>query len=373
MADSYVDPTAMSPLPGSPNFQWNAAQYALANPNAWTSQTTQSPTGTVSTIQNPNVSYGTGSNTSPTGPAPVTQQQSSGGTTASSEPDLNSQLDAIFNPQLASLSGQEASVNQQYGNTVTGIGDQAAVSSASLNQANTQGMREMAGQEKGAGVRKEDALTSATRLYNELQRGGQQRFGGASSAGEAYQTLTATEQQRRQGTIQTAYETAMQQVGALKANLAEKFTLATKELEIQKNSALADAKASFDEGIRQIQAQRNQLGSDRATASLNILQDLRNKVYQINMQALQFTQQLALNNQTSNQKVEQATQNFIKLTSAGQSGVEQFGTQAMNAAGQTNLGMSPTQNSTQSPYQAGQMQSRMGYHWDETKGQMVPD
>lgn len=242
--------------------------------------------------------------------------ESTSGSDASQQ-DLNAQLDAIFNPVFDSLKGQEDVLNSNYNTANQNIYGEYGNSVAALAQQNTQGQRELAQQETAAGTRKEDALTSATRLYDELRRGGQQRFGGASSAGEAFQTLTATEQQRRQGTIQGAFETAMQQIGTFKANLQEKFLLATKELETQKNAALAEAKSSFDSAMQSIREARNQATSDKATASLNILQDLRNKVYTINQQALSFAQQLALNHEATLAQVDKYTQAALASVQGG--------------------------------------------------------
>ena len=278
-----------------------------------------------------------------------------GGDTGGGE-DLNAQLDAIFNPQLATLNNQVGGVTDAYNTTVGGINDQYDLSNSSINDANADASASLVSSGNEAGTRKEDALTSATRLYDELQRGGQQRFGGASSAGEAYQTLTAVEQQRKQGTIQTQFETAMQKVGELKANLKSKFMLAIKELEVQKNEALGQAKLSFDDGIRQIQAAKNQIASDRATASLNLLQDLRNKVYQINLQSLQFKQQLATNNEISNGTVDKYTQTWLQQQQQAMNDVSQFGTLAMNEAGKTRLGIG-----------AGQVQAPQNY-----VGQITP-
>jgi hypothetical protein len=294
-------------------------------------------------------------------------QQTQQASAPSEQDQLSAELDNIFNPVLSALQGQESTLNQNYAPVEGQITAQADLSKESLANQQASGMRELGTQETAAGGRKEDALSSATRLYNELQRGGQQRFGGASSAGEAYQTLTATEQQRRQGTIQTAYETAMQQVGQYKANLQDKYSTAVKEVELQKSQALADAQAQFRDALQQIKSAQSQVESDKAAASMNVLQDLRNKVYTINQQSLQFAQQLALNNQTNLQTVDAYTQKVLASVTGGSTAVSQFNPQLS-----TNYGTIGGQQSTGTT-QTGQIQSRMGYHWDPTTQQMVPD
>jgi hypothetical protein len=300
---------------------------------------------------------------SPIGPQlnPVTASSGAGGgitgndvsSDPGSQPDLTAELDAIFNPALSSLQGQESTLNQNYAGAQQDIQEQGALSQQTLADQQAAGVRDINQTGAEAGARKEDALTSATRLYNELQRGGQQRFGGASSAGEAYQTLTATEQQRRQGTIQNAYETAMQQVGTFKANLTDKYNTAVKEVELQKTEALRGAQQDFRNAMDQITAARNQLGSDRATASLNILQDLRNKVYTINQQALSFTQQMALNNQKTQAQVDAATKNFLQQVQGGQTALSSNPLSSSLQSPTTNYGVSSPQTSTNAITQTG--------------------
>ena len=256
--------------------------------------------------------------------------------------DLQSQLDSIYSPIQAALSGQEQTLNETFAPVPGQIQAQADLSMANIGQQRAQGTRELATQETAAGARKEDALTSATRLYDELQRGGQQRFGGSSSAGEAFQTLTSVEQQRRQGTIQSAFETAMQQVGALKSNLEGKFALAQQEIELQKNEAIQTATNEFKNALDQIQSSKAMAQSDRATANINMLQDLRNKVYTINLQSLQFAQQLALNDQASKAKVDAFAQQIIQATTGGQQAGTNMGNQLANVNA-TKYGMGSAQ------------------------------
>jgi hypothetical protein len=165
----------------------------------------------------------------------------------------------------------------------------------------------------------------------------------------------------------------MQQVGQYKTNLTEKYTLALQELETQKASALREAKTSFDESIRQINAMRGQTQSEKATQSLNLLQDLRNKVFAVNQQTLLFAQQLASQNTINNKTVDDYITRMNSTLGSTQILGANLNTNMQNTANKTGLGMSAPQTTTASPYQAGQMQSRMGYHWDETTGQMVPD
>lgn len=281
--------------------------------------------------------------------------------------DLTAQLDAIFNPALASIQGQENTLNQQLGYAETNVANEADLATQSVTAEKEAGLRDIQNTEKQAGVQKEDALTSATRLYNELQRGGQQRFGGASSAGEAFRTLTAVEQQRRAAGIENNFQTVMQKVADFKANLQEKFMLAIKEIGIQKTQALTQIYSDFRNSMDQLNAARNQIASDRATASLNLLQDLRNKVYTINADALNFTRQLALNHDASLKQVETATQNFRQQTQNSLTALQS--SPLTNYQTSTQYGVNPIQ-STGTTTPTGQIASS-GKTWDELTGTYV--
>lgn len=270
---------------------------------------------------------------------------------------LNSELDSIFSPVMSALSGQENTLNQNYAPVEGQIRAEGALSEQSLQNQYSEGSGQLQQEQAGVGERKEDALTSATRLYNELQRGGQQRFGGASSAGEAYQTLTATEQQRRQGTIQDAYETASQQITQYKVNLKNKFDTAVAEVKLQIQSAIQDAQSQFRDALQQIQSAKAQAESDKATASMNLLQDLRNKVYTINMQGLQYTQQLALNQQATQAQVKQYEDKVLQTVSGARQAGMNYGNQAQTLASNTRYGIGAPQQTT-TPTQIGQISTR---------------
>lgn len=270
----------------------------------------------------------------------------------SAEEQLRSELDAIFSPVFSALQGQESTlrenyapvegqINAEYGTAGENIGQQAETGRASLTQ-----------EEGKARTRKSDALTSATRLYSELTRGGQQRFGGASSAGEAFGTLTAVEQQRRQATIQTAYEDAMQKIGGYRADLEGKYAIAQKELENQKASAIISAQQDFRDKLSAIQTAKATAESDKATATLTTLQDYRNKIYTINTQNLQFLETLAANKDIALKTVDDYIQKF-NTTLSGASQVLPLNMMT-NYQPSTSYGISPTQTST-STLQTGQV------------------
>lgn len=123
---------------------------------------------------------------------------------------------------------------------------------------------------------KEDALSAARRLYSELQQGYKQRFGGASSAGEAAMALTGNEQQRQMA----------------QTNRQAQETLA--QIDQQAAQALQTAQSEFRSRLDQINSNRTMVESQRLQARQSVLQDLANKAYAIKQQQDTFKQNVAL-------------------------------------------------------------------------------
>lgn len=323
-------PTSVSPY----------QQSTFANPvPSYTPQPHPSVLGTSTSIPTP---------TAPTtggGQVPSTPAQQG----PNPQDQLAADLNSIFDPIFSGLNQQEQTLNQNYAPVEGQIQAQGDLSKQTLADQQAAGMRDLSAQETAAGTRQQDALSSATRLYDELQRGGRQRFGGASSAGEAYQTLTATEQQRRQGDISKSYEQAIQQVNSYKANLQDKYQTAVKEVTLQTQQAIADAQAQFRDALQSLNSARNQAQSDKATASFNALQDLRNKVYSINQQSMQFAQQLALNHEASLKYVDQFTQQALQSVGGATNAVNQSQNQPLA----TSYGIVPGQQTANTSLQTG--------------------
>jgi len=281
----------------------------------------------------------------------------------SAEDKLRSEVASIFDPVFSALSGQENTLQSNYGITQEDINQQYNTSSKALASQNERGINQLNELGTEAGKTKEDALTAATRLYNELTRGGQQRFGGASSAGEAYGALTAVEQQRRQGTIQSAYDSAMAKVASYKNDLISKYQDAVAQLESEKDSALRTARQQFNDAWQAIQNAKNQAQSDKAAATLSSLNDYRNKVYTINMNAVNFAQTLAANKDASLKYVDNITQQVVNSLNSGSNAIATLGTQATGAANNTTYGKIGGYTAPTTAY-TGQIQSRPGQKWD---------
>jgi hypothetical protein len=234
---------------------------------------------------------------------------------------------------MSYLGGQEQALRTNQPGVEADIGAQYGATRQSAETELGVGQRELTTAGTGAGQRKEDALSAGNRLANELQIGARQRFGGRSPAGEFVSELIGREQQRGQATTQQAYQNAMTKVIDLGSNLRERFDSAMFNLETQKNSALNQIRQTFQERLSQIDALRVEAGQNKSIERLNLLSELRNQVYQINLASVQTQAQLNAQKQNAEQELT-AVLNAVKSAQTG------AGTATSNLMGATTT--SPT-------------------------------
>lgn len=188
--------------------------------------------------------------------------------------------------------------------------------------------------------KKQDALTAATKLYNELQQGYRQRFGGASSAGEAAQSILGSEQQRQSGLIGRNYMNALSTIEAQKADLENNYNSAIADLDSQKQKSIQDVQLNFQNNLQQINSNRALSVAAREQAKRQILIDNRNQIaqieannvaYQRQLEAMKVQQQLALDASVKQMQ----TQAGLNLA-AGQTAVGKIPTTVTSNLGQQN-------------------------------------
>lgn len=147
--------------------------------------------------------------------------------------------------------------------------------------------------------RKQDALSAAKQLYNQLAMGYQQRFGGASSASDASKAILGQEQQRQSGQIGRDYMNTVAQIEGQKADIEKQYASLVQDLDYQKQKAQYEALTNYQTNLRSIDQDRTATESARSQAKLQILMDLRDQQNQIAMNDRQYRQELdAMKQQT---------------------------------------------------------------------------
>ena len=175
--------------------------------------------------------------------------------------------------------------------------------------------------------RKEDALASARRLYSELRRGSQQRFGGASSAGEAMNTLLGVEQQKQMGQTRRDFGQTMATIEREKTNIESQYQDQLLQLEANNKRDKAQATNEFNARLDEINHNRLLASDAKYQARLGVLQDLRDKNFQIQAQQTQFKQQLEVNRQQQIMDLDTYSKQLKMSSGAGQGASNAFSNQ----------------------------------------------
>lgn len=268
-----------------------------------------------------------------TGPTSTPQQPtSSGGSSKSgsnkssgpSDNDILKEIQKAYDAKINFLKKAQGTLSSNLKGVEEGIGSLYNENKASLDQQYGEGERMLTQQEAQGGLRLEDAQTSARRLYNELLTSGQQRFGGASSAGEAYQSLAGTELQRNNQAAQSDFSNFMTQVASQKTSLKEKYSLGLQNLESQKTRMVMEARRDFQNKLLEIDRMKADAAGDKSNKRLAALQDLRNQMFQINLAASEGKQYLDSMLQQNQSEIDAFAQQSAFAQNQGQQAYGEF-------------------------------------------------
>lgn len=238
--------------------------------------------------------------------------------------DTNRLIDEAYGASSGYLNEAENALRGDHPTILAEIAAQQEAGLRTAGQGRESSLGQVAMSEQSAQMRNENVMADARRLYDELRRGYGQRFGGASSAGQAATELGNLEQQRQMGRTQQEYTQTLKQVEAQKVAINQKFEDQKFQLEQTKNQAVNEANRDFQNKLLQISQSRAENEQAKAQARLSALQDLRNKVYQINLQNLQFQQSLALQKQQDESTLSSYSQSLANSVSGASNAVGNF-------------------------------------------------
>lgn len=260
-------------------------------------------------------------------PAPQQGQTPSG-------PDL-SQIDKEYQDTQNMLNDQYnqfAQGQDQYINSYTQPYDTMYTSE---NQAYNQGLNN--NQQQGNQVQQQgaSAMDSARSLFNQLQRGAQQRFGnqgvgsigdyvGSSYGKDLLKNLTGTQNQVGQNMFELSNQ---------KKQIDDTHATNMQKIDQAKITAANQAKMDFQNRLDQINQQKNVLSQNKANAKLGLLQEYRNNVQNIANWAAQAQAQATGNYQSLIENLQQQLQSAsspLTLNSPTQWTPNQMGTGASN-------------------------------------------
>lgn len=212
----------------------------------------------------------------------------------SNQNDLYRQIDEAYGASEGYLNQAESAVRKDYPNALAEAESIYNTNKSVLGNQKADAGVTIENQRTKARQTKESALAEARRMYQEQQIGANQRFGGSSSAGQAFSELQAREQARNFGLTQRQFADTQTTLDQQSAKIDRDYNTSLLQLDQQKQTLTAQATKDFEGKLLQIAQSRAMIGQAKAEAKLNALMDYRNQIMSINMQNQQFEQQVAL-------------------------------------------------------------------------------
>jgi len=233
--------------------------------------------------------------------------------------DFENELNNIYNESMGHAAKQEQYAGQLKESNIADINQQFNTSQGTLDTSKGQSLGTLAGNTISARQQQEKALDAARRLYSELTQGYQQRYGGASSAGEAARALAGQEQQRQMGSTRQATSDALRQIDTQKLNVEENYKNSLLELQSKKESAVREANNNFQSAILSIEKDRATAGQEKALAKMNLLKEYKTELFNIKQQEAAFTANIQAMREQANIELDSYQKQLSASTGAGTS------------------------------------------------------
>ena len=198
--------------------------------------------------------------------------------------DFENELNNIYNQALDFANQQKGFAEQSRAGNVSDIENQFGVSQGTLDTSKAQTLGGLSENELSAKQRQEQSLDSIRRLYNEMMLGYQQRFGGASSAGEAAKALAGQEMQRQMGTTRQSTSDALRQIETQKVQVEQNYKNSLLDLQNKKNTAVNEANRNFQSAILSIDNDLKTAANEKSLAKMNLLKEYKTDLFNIKQQ-----------------------------------------------------------------------------------------
>ena len=257
-------------------------------------------------------------------------QEASAGVQEVAKPDMNA-INDVYNPINEYLSGEQSRISGQMPGVLQSAQDAFDVSGNTLKTGFDAGNVQLGQQGISAEQANIDEGNQQRRLYNELTMGGNQRFGGKSSASEAYGALLGQEQQRTSAATMQQYQAAKREIETSKFNLQQDFTNKMASLEQQLKETKNTIRNEFEDRLSSIRAMRADSESAKANAKLGALQQYKSDMYNLSMANMQYKHELQMQAQQASSQISDASNYWEQQIGQSQNGLNTFNEQTAGA------------------------------------------
>lgn len=241
-----------------------------------------------------------------------------------------SEIDSVYGDLSSFFDQSQQNLQGQQQSALEAARMQAEAQQSQLQSGRDSSLNRLGEQQTSVEGKTQDALAAARRLYNEQLMGFNQRFGAASSAGEASRALLGRESQRQFGDIRQQQAETFNQLNNQRNEVEQQFQAGLMQLQAAKQTAENEIRSRFQQALDQINSNRASSMADKANARLEALQSLRNDMFNLKVEEMNVSQQLQAQAQQSLSSVNQALQQFGGAVTGGQQAVEGFDSRYAN-------------------------------------------
>lgn len=201
-------------------------------------------------------------------------------------------IDEAFNASMTHLDAFENSLRRNFPSILEEARQMYEAQVAQAEAGRRQGVEQVEESEMQARQSARDLANRQARTFSEMLTGAQQRFGTDSNVGQASQAILGREFQRESAMTQRQLMNTQRQLEQEQRRINENFQVQKQQLMANRDRAINSAHREFDQKLLEISENRAMLEGQKSNAKLGALQNLHNRIMQINMQQVQFEQAL---------------------------------------------------------------------------------
>lgn len=245
--------------------------------------------------------------------------------------DFEAQLNEIYNQAMQHAGKQEQYAQELKAGNIADIGQTYGTSEQALGTSKSQALGTLGQSEISSRQQQEKSLDAIRNLYNELTQGYQQRYGGASGAGEFAKAMAAKSMQQTAGQTRQATADALRQIQSQKVNVEENYKNSLTQLQDKRDMAIREANNNFGASMMQIERDKTTAGQEKALAKMNLLKEYKTNLFNIQSQAAAYQANLNAMREQANIELDSYLKQSAASAGAGRlASTLDFGTPTSN-------------------------------------------
>ena len=205
-------------------------------------------------------------------------QNPGGGQNGGGSQNYGAEMDAIYNPVMASLSNQESLLGGQKTNAMNSLTEQSRQLQESVDAQKLQIEGNINRDKEEMAYGRQNALDEARRAFNQTRQTAQNLYGQGSSAGGAISELVSGEYNRGRASVDRAYQ---QNLGKIQdySNQVQTFVFnETQRIARELKLGMDQINQTFSERMGAIMTDRNLIESAKAKQKMDILREAKSRV-----------------------------------------------------------------------------------------------